>query len=190
MREIALHILDIAENSITAGANQVKIQIDEDLNNDLLQIKILDNGKGMDAETVEKITDPFITSRTTRKVGLGIPFFKAAAEACDGCFTIESQPGVGTDVSVSFKHSHIDRMPLGDITSTFLSVLISTPDIHWVFEHKVNGKTFIFDDQPLKEALDGLPLTEPAVLKYIRESFEEGIKMLYNADQIMYDPIS
>jgi len=190
LREIALHILDIAENSITAGADQVIIQINEDLKNDLLQINILDNGKGMDADTVEKITDPFITSRTTRKVGLGIPFFKAAAEACDGCFNIESQPGVGTDVSVSFKHSHIDRMPLGNLTSTFLSLLIGAPDIHWVFEHKVNGNTFIFDDQPLKEALDGLALTEPAVLKYIRETFEEGINTLYHADQITLDPIS
>ncbi len=184
MREIALHILDIAENSISAGADQVKIQINEDLTEDLLQIKISDNGKGMDAETLEKITDPFITSRTTRKVGLGIPFFKAAAEACDGCFSIQSQPGLGTDVSVYFKHSHIDRMPLGNIASTFLSLLLGTPDIHWIYEHNVNEKYFVFDDQPIKEALDGLPLTEPAVLKYIRESFEEGIDMLYETDSI------
>lgn len=182
MREIALHILDIAENSITAGANQVKIQINEDLNKDLMQINILDNGKGMDAKTVEKITDPFITSRTTRNVGLGIPFFKAAAEACDGCFNIQSQPGIGTDVSVSFKHSHIDRMPLGDIASTFLTLLIGAPDINWVFEHKVNENSFIFDDQPLKEALNGLPLTEPTVLRYIRETFEEGVNTLYEVD--------
>ncbi len=184
MREIALHILDIAENSISAGADQVKIQINEDFFKDLLQISIHDNGKGMDAETVEKITDPFITSRTTRSVGLGIPFFKAAAEACDGCFTIQSQPGVGTNVTVTFKHSHIDRMPLGDISGTFLSLLIGTPEIHWIFEHKVNEKTFVFDDQLLKETLDGLPLCEPVVMKYIRETLEQGIGKLYEIDPI------
>lgn len=190
MREIALHILDIAENSIRAGANQVNIQIIEDLVNDQLNIKIGDNGRGMDAETVAKITDPFVTSRTNRKVGLGIPFFKAAAEACDGSFIIESKPGIGTEVSATFKHSHIDRMPLGDVTSTFLALLIGAPDIHWVFKHKVNGNIFIFDDQPIKETLDGIPLTQPAVLKYIREAFLEGKSKLYDRKQTIFDSIT
>jgi len=176
LRELALHILDIAENSIAAEADEIKITIEEDLNLDLLQIIIVDNGKGMDPETLARVTDPFVTSRTTRKVGLGIPFFKAAAEACDGALNIQSSPGEGTTVDVVFKHSHIDRMPLGDIVSTLQTLIIGTPDIHWIFEYRYNEYSFIFDDQPIKETLDGVSLTEPAVMKFIREFLESGIK--------------
>ena len=134
MRELALHILDIAENSISAGADRVMMLVEENLTEDRPTIRIEDNGKGMDSETLARITDPFVTSRTTRRVGLGIPFFKAAAEACEGSFNIQSSPGKGTRVEVLFKHSHIDRMPLGDIVSTLQTLIIGTPDIHWIFE--------------------------------------------------------
>ena len=176
MRELALHVLDIAENSISAGADEIKIRIEEDLSGDILQIMIEDNGKGMDQETLARVTDPFVTSRTTRKVGLGIPFFKAAAEACDGRLTIHSFPGQGTTIDVIFKHSHIDRMPLGDIVSTLQTLIIGTPDIHWIFEYQFNGYAFIFDDKPIKEAIEGVPLSEPAVMKFIREMLESGIQ--------------
>jgi len=175
LRELALHILDIAENSLSAGATRIRIAIDEDLKNDVLKIVVEDNGKGMDAETLARITDPFVTSRTTRQVGLGIPFFKAAAEACDGALILQSQPGAGTTMQVTFKHSHIDRMPLGDITSTLLTLIIGTPDIHWVFKYQVNEETFVFDDKVIKETLKGVPLTEPAVIKFIRDALNEGI---------------
>ncbi len=176
MRELALHILDIAENSISAGATHIKIQIEENLSEDILKIGIDDNGKGMDAETMARITDPFVTSRTTRKVGLGIPFFKAAADACEGTFTIQSKPGSGTTVEAVFRHSHIDRMPLGDIAGTWTTLLIGTPQVHWIFEYRMNKKAFIFDDEPIKETLGGVSLTEPAVLKCIREMLEEGLR--------------
>jgi len=176
LRELALHVLDIAENSISAGATRIRIAIEENILDDILKIVIEDNGKGMNAETLARITDPFVTSRTTRSVGLGIPFFKAAAEACEGSLNIQSQPGQGTTVEVVFKHSHIDRMPLGDLTSTLLTLLIGTPDIHWIFEYRVNDQTFVFDDEPIKETLDGVPLTEPAVMKYIRAAIREGIE--------------
>lgn len=176
MRELALHILDIAENSISANADEIKIIVDEDLRSDVLRIIIQDNGKGMDAETLAKITDPFITSRRTRDVGLGIPFFKAAAEACEGAFTIQSAPAKGTTVKTVFKHSHIDRMPLGDIQSTLITLIIGTPEIHWIFEYCYNESCFLFDDQPIKETLDGISLSEPAVMKFIREMISSGIQ--------------
>ncbi len=175
MRELALHILDIAENSIAAEADEIKILVEEDLDSDLLKITIEDNGKGMDPETLERVTDPFVTSRTTRKVGLGIPFFKAAAEACEGSLKIQSSPNKGTTIKVLFKRSHIDRMPLGNIVSTLQTLIIGTPDIHWIFEYRYNGCSFVFDDEPIKETLDGVPLTEPAVMKFIRELLESGI---------------
>ena len=184
MRELALHILDIAENSISAGASQIRIVIEEQLNNDILKIVIEDNGKGMDAETLARITDPFVTSRTTRKVGLGIPFFKAAAEACEGTFAIQSQLGVGTRVEAIFKHSHIDRMPLGDITSTLQTLIIGAPDIHWIFEYRVDERVFIFDDEPVKQVLDGVSLTEPAVMKYIRDAINDGIRDVCQENKI------
>jgi len=175
LRELALHILDIAENSISAGADRISIQVEENLEEDSLKIRIEDNGKGMDADTLARITDPFVTSRTTRKVGLGIPFFKAAAEACDGTFNIQSQPGQGSNVEAVFKHSHIDRMPLGDLTGTLMTLIIGTPDIHWIFEYRVNDQQFVFDDEPIKNTLEGIPLSEPAVMKFIRKAIEEGI---------------
>lgn len=175
MRELALHILDIAENSISAGADQIKISVSEHFDDDRLMISIEDNGKGMDQETLSRITDPFITSRTTRKVGLGIPFLKAAAEACNGSFDIQSTPGVGTTVQAAFKHSHIDRMPLGDISGTLQTLIIGTPEVNWVFEYQSDQNRFVFDDQPIKDTLDGVPLSEPAVIKFIREMLDEGI---------------
>ncbi|HCU58142.1 MAG TPA: hypothetical protein DF984_07990 [Anaerolineaceae bacterium] len=175
LRELALHILDIAENSISAGATRIKVSVNENLKDDLLRIIIEDNGRGMDIATLARITDPFVTSRTTRKVGLGLPFFKAAAEACEGSLNIQSEPGVGTTVTVFFKHSHIDRMPLGDLCSTLLTLILGTPDVHWLFEYRMNDETFEFDDEPVKEALAGVSLTEPAVMRFIREMIEEGI---------------
>lgn len=182
MRELALHILDIAENSISANASKIKILVEENLTEDYLRITIEDDGKGMDAETLAKITDPFVTSRTTRKVGLGIPFFKAAAEACEGSLIIRSKLGLGTSVEVIFKHSHIDRMPLGDMTGTLMTLLIGTPDIHWIFEYRVDGKRFVFDDEPIKQTLEGISLSEPAVMKFIRQSLSEGIKEVRQAE--------
>ncbi len=181
MREIALHLLDIAENSVAAHATAIQIRVSEDLHADRLSLSVKDNGKGMDAETVARVIDPFVTSRTTRKVGLGIPLFKAAAEACNGSLSNDSTVGEGTTLYADFQHSHIDRMPLGDISSTFLSMLIAHPDIHWLFDYSATSKdgnsseTFSFDDEPVKETLEGLPLTEPAVLEYLHEVFDDGI---------------
>jgi hypothetical protein len=179
MKEIALHLLDLAENSVSAGAQTVQISICEDLNADLLTTSIEDDGRGMDEETVRKVTDPFYTSRTTRKVGLGIPLLKGAAEECNGKLNIISTVGKGTRVDVAFQHSHIDRMPLGNLSSTFLGLSVAHPEVHWVFRYtaRKNGseETFEYDDEPIKETLDGLSITHPEVLAYVRGMLEDGI---------------
>jgi hypothetical protein len=167
--------LDIAENSVNAGASKVEISVIENLKNDKLYIQIVDNGKGMDGEMVRKVTDPFVTTRTTRKVGLGIPFLKEAAEACCGSFKIESQPGTGTKVDVVFQRSHIDRMPLGDLHATFLSLLIGYPQVHWIFKYQVDEREFLLDDQPIKETLKDVPLSEPSVIAYLDKEILSGI---------------
>lgn len=178
MRELSLHLLDIAENSVNAKAGNVEILVSEDTRTDRLHMTIQDDGQGMDAETAARVTDPFVTSRTTRKVGLGLPFLKMAAESCNGYLTVQSQKGTGTRVDVEFQLSHIDRMPMGDLTSTILSLIIGFPQVHWTFTYQGNGNEFVFDDRVVKEELEGIPLCEPAVLQYLREMITEGIQAI------------
>ena len=176
MRELSLHLLDIAENGVSAGAQNITITIAEDLRTDRLQLAVEDDGRGMDAAMVEQVTNPFITTRTTRKVGLGIPLLKLAAEMCNGGLTVESTPNVGTTVNVDFQRSHIDRMPLGDVVGTMLSLLVGWPQVHWVLRYRVDDEEFVFDDAPIKEELgDVLPLSDPEVIGFLRGALREGI---------------
>jgi hypothetical protein len=181
MREIALHLLDIAENSAAAASKNVSIQVHEDLLRDRLTACVIDNGRGMDAETARQVQDPFYTTRTTRKVGLGIPLLKLAAEQAEGRFSLGSEPGKGTRVEAEFRHSNIDRMPLGDLASTFLTVLISHPEIDWTFTYQVTEKDaqsrdFVFESAELKSEIQDVSLTEPEVLMFVRGMIEEGIE--------------
>jgi hypothetical protein len=180
LKELSLHILDIAENSVNAGATKIEILVVENLNKDELIINIKDNGKGMDPEKLKNIADPFITSRTTRKVGLGIPFLKAAAEACEGGLEITSERGIGTEVKVRFKLSHIDRMPLGDLQSTWLNLLVGYPNVNWVFVYSINDKTFTLNDQPIKEVLKEIPLSDPQVIGYLKNEIANGFESVKN----------
>jgi len=138
-------------------------------------MSVKDNGDGMTPEMALRIVDPFTTSRTTRKVGLGIPLLKAAAEMCKGFLTITSQPGEGTELIVQFQRSHIDRMPLGDVAGTILHLVVGSPKTHWTFNYKVNDENFEFDDQIIKAELDGIPLSEPMILSFIRNELTSGI---------------
>jgi len=175
VRELSLHLLDIAENSIAAGAKKITMSIEENSSTDLLKLKVIDDGRGMDQDTVKKVIDPFVTSRTTRKVGLGIPLLKEAAEACNGSLDLSSELGKGTALVVTFQNSHIDRMPLGDIPTTFLNLLVSNPVVHWIFIYRINDKEFFFDDEEIKTTLGDVPLTEPEILKVVREIIDTGI---------------
>lgn len=181
MRELSLHLMDIAENSVAAKASRIEIDVIEDSIRDRLWMCVEDNGCGMDAEMAAKVIDPFVTSRTTRKVGLGIPLLKAAAEACGGYLTITSQTGKGTRLEVEFQRSHIDLMPLGDLPGTILALVIGHPEVNWVFDYRVDGRAYQFDDRPIKEALDGVPLTEPEILAYIRDSLQKGVKEIQHS---------
>ena len=175
MRELALHILDIAENSIAAGASQIAIGIRKDTRNYELVITVKDNGHGMDDELIAKVMDPFITSRTTRKVGLGIPLLKQAANACNGDLTIQSQPGKGTLLTAKIQECHIDRMPIGNLAETFLTLLLGTPEVNWVLDYQVNDEIFHFDDTEVKEVLDGMSLTDYRVIEYLTNTIQNGI---------------
>lgn len=175
MRELVLHLLDIAHNSVSARASNITISVMEDSRTDRLRMVVEDDGVGMDEETVQHVIDPFFTSRITRNVGLGIPLLKAAAEACDGFLEIQSTPDIGTRVTVEFQHSHIDRMPLGNLADTILMLVVGCPQVHWQFFYKVNDRQFSFDDAEIKNVLQDVPLTEPEILAYLRNLLEEGI---------------
>jgi hypothetical protein len=178
VRELSLHLLDIAENSIAAHSANISILVDEDSRTDTLTMVVADDGVGMTEETAAKVVDAFYTSRTTRKVGLGLPLLKLAAEECNGYLQVDSKIGKGTRITVQFQRSHIDRMPLGDLAATFLSLLIMNPEIHWVFKYSVDNQVFYFDDIQLKATLQDIPFTEPDVLSYLRETFQSGVNNL------------
>lgn len=169
MRELSMHILDLAQNSIAAGATRIDIEVSANTVEDVLTITIRDNGCGMPAEFVNKVRDPFVTTRTTRRVGLGIPMFEAAARACDGDLTIESEQGNGTTISARFRLSHIDRAPLGDMASTLVTLVAANPDIRIRYVQSVDGAKFILDTDEIKAKLDGVPINENAVLKWLAD---------------------
>ena len=176
MTEISLNVLDVSENSTRAGASLVTIQVTADTDADKLTIVIKDDGCGMTAEQVEHVTDPFFTTRTTRKVGLGIPFFKYAAESTGGSFRIESQPGVGTTVTAVFGLSHIDRMPLGDMNATIHNLIVYHPDTDFCYTYTYNGASFTLDTREMREILGGIALNTPEISEYIMEYLKENQK--------------
>jgi len=172
--ELSLNILDIVNNSISAEADFVIIEVRIHKMNDELTIKITDNGKGIPQERLSKVEDPFYTTRNTRKVGLGIPFFKQAAEITGGNFKIESVPGNQTVVYASFGLTHIDRMPLGDICSTIYTLLLANQNIDFLYVYEVDGREFQLDTRKLREILGDIPFDEPEVAKFIRDFLKEN----------------
>lgn len=178
MRELSLNVLDIAQNSISAKASLVEIELTEDTKNHDLLISICDNGKGMTHEQVERVRDPFFTTRTTRKVGMGIPLFRFAAEMTGGSLEIESQVGVGTTVKAYFKTDHLDFTPVGDMTSTMISLITMNLDIDFVYKRKVDSREFAVDTRQLKEILGDVPLNEPSIAMWITQYINENTKQL------------
>lgn len=175
MQDLSLHILDIIENSINAGAKRVEIMINEDLEKDILSIEIKDNGGGIDREALEKVLDPFYTTRTTRRVGLGLSLLSQSAREAEGDIAIKSEKGVGTAVHAYFKHSHIDRRPLGNMADTILVLIAGNPDIDFYYKHKKNDKAYSIDTKEIRAELGDVPLNSPEVIKSIRKDIEEGL---------------
>ncbi len=169
MEDLSLHILDIVENSITAGADRIRITIVEDKKKNLLSVEISDNGGGMDEELLKNACNPFYTTRTTRRVGLGIPLLAQAASEGMGDIKVRSEKGVGTTIHATFQYDHLDRKPLGDIGKTLIVLIVSNPDIDFIFEHRKNGDTYILDTAQIKKALDGVPINAPDVIKIIKD---------------------
>ncbi len=169
MEDLSLHILDVAENSITAGADRIEIRIIEDIRANLLSIEIKDNGRGMDKELLEHACDPFYTTRTTRRVGLGIPLLAQAANESMGNIDVTSKKDKGTTISATFQHNHIDRKPLGNVGETIVILIVSNPEIDFLFEHKIKDDSYTLDTSEMKKDLDGIPINTPEVIRIIKD---------------------
>ncbi len=179
MRELSLNILDIAQNSISAGASLITIEVSENTTDRTLLIGIYDNGKGMSEEQVKSVIDPFFTTRTTRKVGMGIPLFKMAAEQTGGGLEIKSELGVGTEVRAVFKTDSVDFTPLGDVASTIQMLITMNTDRDFVYKHSVDGKEFVADTREIKEILGDVPLDTYEVSQWLLEFIKENTEVLY-----------
>lgn len=171
-----MHILDIVQNSISAGATKIEALIRIDTVADRLVLEVKDDGCGMSEEMVARVTSPFTTSRTTRKVGLGIPLVKQLADMTNGCFTLQSKVGEGTVLRAEFQFSHLDLPPMGDLVGTMQSLLISAPEApEFVLTYEKDGKSFVFDTREVRAALGGLPLNLPDVLAWVKDFLTENI---------------
>jgi hypothetical protein len=167
MKELSLNILDIVQNSIRAKADEISIEINESLSSDLYRISVRDNGTGIPEEILQDITDPFITTRTKRRMGLGLALLKYHAELTGGGLEIGSQVGKGTSVTATFSHKHFDRQPLGDIVSVLIMLIASNPVIEFIYSHKTEKGEYRFSSKETKEYLEVDTLFERNLIEEI-----------------------
>ncbi|MDR1650623.1 MAG: ATP-binding protein [Synergistaceae bacterium] len=183
LEDLSQHVLDIAENSTAADASDVTVEIDEDERADRLTMIVEDNGRGMSPDFLSRVADPFTTTRTTRRVGMGIPFLKQSAELCGGAFSIRSAQGAGTRIEAVFAFSSIDRPPLGDIPATIMTLFMGHPEINWKYVHRVNGSEFSLSTEELAEVLEDRELLRTAeVGLWIRDLIAESLAELRGRD--------
>jgi len=176
LRELALHIMDIIENGINAGAGLIRLNIQEDRRKNRLRITIQDNGRGIPREILDKVTDPFFTTRTARRVGLGLSLFREASKRCGGEFKIDSRPGEGTTVEATFQMDHIDLAPMGDLTGALTTLMMGSPEVDFLYTHEIDGRRFVLDTREIRETLDGVPLNNARILKFISDMIEGGVE--------------
>lgn len=186
MKELSLNILDVAENSVKAGASLTQILLTEE--GSTLTLEIVDDGCGMDEDVVRAVTDPFYTTRTTRKVGMGIPLLKLASEQAGGELTIasttqEADPEHhGTHVTATFHTDHIDFTPLGDVCSTILTLIQGHPDTDFLFRHQLDGRVVELDTRELRAVLEDVPLNSYPVMEWIGVNLQEQYEPLSDED--------
>ena len=175
MLELAAHILDIAENSVRAGASLVEITIIEDEDKNIFSIEINDDGCGMTEEEIKKVFDPFYTTKKVRRVGLGVPMLSDAARRAGGDLRLTSVKGKGPNLKVTFELNHIDRQPLGDIVSTLIILIAGNSFVDFLYKHRHNDRQFLLDTRTIRKEIDDLRINHPEILKYIRDVIDDGL---------------
>lgn len=178
MEDISLHILDIAENALKAGATRIEIRIFEDIDKDILKVQIIDNGSGMSEEMVQTVTDPFVTTRTERRVGLGLPLLAEAARMTGGDIEIKSSPGKVTSIEADFVYRHIDRKPLGDLIRTMMALIVGNPAVDFSYHHQKGNHDYCLDTTELRKHLEEIPINHPDVVSLIKKNLTDGLKEL------------
>ena len=183
MKDLSLHILDIMQNSVEAGAQEIRLTVRVDRTQDDLMIEIVDDGKGMDEALLATVTDAFTTSRTSRKVGLGLPLFKMTAEMTGGSLHIDSEPGQGTRVTAHYGYNHIDRPPLGKVWDSIISFLAGVSSVELVFELDVVDRKFTFSTVEVKEILENDEFYRyPKILNELKEYLRTNISETFGGD--------
>lgn len=175
MKELALHVYDLMENSTAADSRDVSLTVVDSIKNNDFHFTIVDNGRGMSPEFLARVTDPYTTSRTTRKVGLGLPLIKMNTENCGGGMRIESEVGKGTRLEFWFQHNHWDRPPMGDLAGTLVLLLSAHEDIHFTITYRTDEGEYVLDTNELKEALDGMSLGDIHIISYLKEMIRENL---------------
>jgi anti-sigma regulatory factor (Ser/Thr protein kinase) len=178
LEDLSLHILDLVENAIAAKAQKIEIWIREEPDEDRLTVEIRDDGIGMDKEMREKAVDPFFTTRSSRRVGLGLSLMAQAAREAGGELRIESEPGEGTKVTATFQYSHVDRKPLGQMIETMTTLLLGNPELVITYIHEREGKSYVLNSQILKERFNHRPLTDPEVIHWLKKNLKEGLAQI------------
>ncbi len=176
MEDISLHILDIAENSVRAEAKTVEITIARDRGDDLLRVEVIDDGRGMDAGTLERVRDPFFSTKK-KNTGRGSPLLLQAAEQTGGKLTVESSPGKGTRVRATFGWSHVDRPAIGSIADTLMTLIAGHPEIDIIYNERDGGRSFRFNTREIKHELDDVPINSPEALEAVRELLQGEIQL-------------
>ncbi|MDL2282821.1 ATP-binding protein [Parabacteroides sp. OttesenSCG-928-G06] len=173
MDNLSFHITDITANSVRAKASEIYLSVTEKQGERI--ISVIDNGCGMDAETLQQATDPFYTTRTTRRIGLGLPFLKQNAEQTGGNLTVCSTPGEGTTIRATFVADHLDCPPWGDLAITVALLITGNPDVNVRFLYETDSKEFSIQTSEIKEALEGIPLSHPRVTTWLTELIRENL---------------
>lgn len=177
MKDLSLHLMDIAQNSITAGATYIKISLS--CRNGILILKLSDNGNGMDEEMIKKVTDPFTTTRTTRIVGMGIPLLKLSAEMTGGSLEIESRKGKGTIIEACFVIDNIDRIPIGSIDETLKALILANPELDYEVSFQSDKALYELRTKEIKEFLNGVSISNIEIVNWIAENIREGLKEVF-----------
>jgi hypothetical protein len=175
MKELSLHILDIVQNSLHAGASKISIEVCEKVKKNIFTIRINDNGKGISKELMSSLLDPFYTTKN-KKTGLGIPLLKQHTEMTGGNLHIESHEGAGTTLTATFTRNHLDRQPLGDITRTVSGLIRTNPKTRIIYSHEIDKKKFLLDTQEINNELEGLPINSNDVINFIEEFIRDNLK--------------
>lgn len=179
MRELSDNIMDIAQNSISAGAALTQVHVKISHQEDLITFTFQDDGCGMSEELVRSVVEPFTTTRKTRKVGLGLPLLKQTAEMTGGKMDIQSAVGVGTTVTATFGLGHIDRPPLGDVAGAWFSLVVMNPEKDFLFTYDYDGQVFTFDTREIREAVAPLPLNQMEISAWIKDCISQEINELH-----------